>query len=261
MTLRSLLFVPGDRPERFAKAAASGADALILDLEDAVAADRKGVARDNIRASLVGRRAPPAAVRPHQSTRRRFHRRRSRRAGGDPPRCDRAAEGRGARVGGGARRAARARGLGDVPLLPIATETPAAIFELSSYRAVSDRLMGLTWGAEDLPAAIGAVTSREADGRYPPYEMARSVTLFAAAAGVARIDTVYPAFCDLDGLRRYAAHAASDGFTGMMAIHPAQVAIINDAFRPSDAVIAHARRVIAASRRWTAPAPPSSTAS
>ncbi len=121
------------------------------------------------------------------------------------------------------------------------------MFQLGSYGGFK-RLAGLTWGAEDLPAAIGAATSREADGRYtPPYELARSLCLFgAAAAGVAPIETVYPAFRDLDGLAAYAARARRDGFTGMMAIHPDQVAAINAAFTPSEAEVAHARAVVAA---------------
>jgi citrate lyase subunit beta/citryl-CoA lyase len=99
-----------------------------------------------------------------------------------------------------------------------------------------------------LPAAIGATTSREEDGRYtPPYEIARALALFAAsAAGVAPLDTVFPAFRDLEGLGRYAARAARDGFTGMMAIHPTQVPVINAAFTPSAEALAHARAVVAA---------------
>ena len=121
------------------------------------------------------------------------------------------------------------------------------MFQLGSYGG-QRRLAGLTWGAEDLPAAVGAATSREEDGRYtPPYELARSLCLFgAAAAGVAPIETVYPAFRDLDGLKAYAARARRDGFTGMMAIHPAQIEPINAAFTPSEAEIAHARSVVAA---------------
>lgn len=247
MRLRSLLFVPGDRPERFDKAAASGADALILDLEDAVAAAAKPAARAAIAARL--------------------------RAGGDTVRLfvrinpldsgfvtdDLAALGGLApdaivlpKAEGAVSVAALARRMADAgisaPVLPIATETPAAIFALGSYAQTDVPLAGLTWGAEDLPAAIGAATSREADGRYTaPYEMARSLTLFAAhAAGVAAIDTVYPAFRDLDGLAAYAARAARDGFTGMMAIHPAQVAAINAAFTPTEEQVAAARRITAA---------------
>jgi len=135
-----------------------------------------------------------------------------------------------------------------LPILPIATETPAAIFALGSYAEVHDRLLGLTWGAEDLPAAIGATTAREADGRYTaPIEVVRSLALMAAhAAGVSAIETVYPDFRDLDGLAAYAARGARDGFTGMMAIHPDQVAAINRAFTPSPAQIAASRAIMEA---------------
>ncbi|HEX8262164.1 MAG TPA: aldolase/citrate lyase family protein, partial [Allosphingosinicella sp.] len=143
----------------------------------------------------------------------------------------------------------RLTGAGNVTaqILAIATETPAAMFQLGTYGGLK-RLAGLTWGAEDLPAAIGAATSREADGRYTaPYELARSLCLFgAAAAGVAPIETVFPAFRDLEGLAAYAGRARRDGFTGMMAIHPDQVPVINAAFTPSEAEVAHARAVVAA---------------
>jgi citrate lyase subunit beta/citryl-CoA lyase len=121
------------------------------------------------------------------------------------------------------------------------------LFQLGTFGGVK-RLAALTWGAEDLPAAVGATTSREEDGRLtPPYEVARALCLFgAAAAGVAPIETVYPAFRDLDGLAAYAARARRDGFVGMMAIHPDQVPVINAAFTPSEAEVAHARAVIAA---------------
>jgi len=139
------------------------------------------------------------------------------------------------------------RGNATAQIIAIATETPAAMFGLGTYGGVR-RLVGLTWGAEDLPAAIGAATSREPDGSYtPPIELARSLCLFgAAAAGVAPIETVYPAFRDLEGLAAYAARARRDGFTGMMAIHPDQVAVINAAFTPTEAELTHARAVVAA---------------
>lgn len=239
--LRSLLFVPGDRPDRMAKAAASGADALILDLEDAVTLERKAEARAAVAAFLAAPcgcrrlvRVNPldsgliaddlAAVLP------------ARPDGLVLPKAE------------GAASLARLAVPAALPILPIATETPAAIFQLGSYAAVADRLLGLTWGAEDLPAAIGAATARESDGRYtPPYEIARALTLFGAhAAGVAAIETVFPDFRDLEGLAAYAARARRDGFTGMMAIHPAQVSVINQAFTPSAAELAHARQVVAA---------------
>lgn len=247
MRLRSLLFVPGDRPERMEKALGLGADALILDLEDAVAATRKNEARAAIRAFLDRERTVPLFVRINPLD--------SGMADDDlaavlPGRPD----------GIMLPKAEGAASLKDLDskldwagaagcrILPIASETPAAIFQMGTYGGVTTRLAGLTWGAEDLPAAIGASTSREEDGSYtPPYQLARSLTLFgAAAAGVAPIETVYPAFRDLEGLAAYAARARRDGFTGMMAIHPTQIPVINDAFTPSEADVAHARAVIAA---------------
>jgi citrate lyase subunit beta/citryl-CoA lyase len=132
-------------------------------------------------------------------------------------------------------------------ILPIATETPLAIFALGTYGGVTNRLCGLTWGAEDLPAAIGATSAREADGRYtPPIEVARALMLFGAhAAGVPAIETAFPAFRDLDGLAAYAARGRRDGFSGMLAIHPTQVPVINDAFTPTASEIEHARRIVA----------------
>jgi citrate lyase subunit beta/citryl-CoA lyase len=141
-----------------------------------------------------------------------------------------------------------AGGVPGLPIVAIATETPIAVFHLGSYGRIGSALCGLTWGAEDLPAAIGAVTSRQEDGRYTaPYEMLRALTLFGAhAAGVAAIETVYPDFRDTTGLSRYAARGMRDGFTGMMAIHPNQLETINNAFTPSAAAISHAKEVIAA---------------
>jgi citrate lyase subunit beta/citryl-CoA lyase len=228
------------------KALASGADALILDLEDAVAPAAKPEARRAVRAFLSGHEGAPLWVRINPLDGAEADRDLDAVLAAHPhgivlPK----AEG-GSSVDELARRLTE-RGNATAQILAIATETPAAIFQLGTYGGAR-RLAGLTWGAEDLPAAIGASTSREEDGRFtPPYELARSLCLFgAAAAGVAPIETVYPAFRDLDGLAAYAARARRDGFTGMMAIHPAQVAVINDAFTPSEAEIAHARAVVAA---------------
>ena len=246
MKLRSLLFVPGDRPDRMEKALAAGADALILDLEDAVALPAKPEARRAVAAFLGNQRRTRIFVRVNPL---------------DSPEHDRdlaavlpahpdgivlpKAEG-GASVAELSRRLAE-RGNATTLIMAIATETPAAMFQLGTYGG-QKRLAALTWGAEDLPAAIGAASSRETDGSYtPPYELARSLCLFGAhAAGVAPIETVWPAFRDLDGLGRYAARARRDGFTGMMAIHPDQVPVINAAFTPSAAEIAHAQAVVAA---------------
>jgi citrate lyase subunit beta/citryl-CoA lyase len=246
MKLRSLLFVPGDRPDRMEKALASGADAVILDLEDAVAPAAKPEARRAVRAFLDAQPQANLWVRINPLDGGEADRDLDAVAAAHPngivlPK----AEG-GASVAELTRRLTE-RGNATAQILAIATETPAAIFQLGTYGGAR-RLAGLTWGAEDLPAAIGASTSREEDGGFTaPYEIARALCLFgAAAAGVAPIETVYPAFRDLDGLAGFAGRARRDGFTGMMAIHPAQVPVINDAFTPTAAEIAHARAVIAA---------------
>ena len=246
MRLRSLLFVPGDRPDRMEKALGAGADALILDLEDAVAAEKKAEARRSVAAFLAANPASSLWVRINPLDSDQADKDLAAVLGAHPdgivlPK----AEG-GASVADLTRRLTE-RGNVTAKILAIATETPAAMFQLGTYGG-QKRLAGLTWGAEDLPAAIGASTSREEDGRFtPPYELARSLCLFgAAAAAVAPIETVYPAFRDLEGLAAYAGRARRDGFTGMMAIHPAQVPVINAAFTPSDAEIAHARAVVAA---------------
>ncbi|MEK9209934.1 HpcH/HpaI aldolase/citrate lyase family protein [Sphingomonas sp. 2378] len=243
MRLRSLLFVPGDRPDRMAKAMGSGADALILDLEDAVAPDAKPRARDAVARFLAEPRDGTVAlfvrINPVDG----------------PLAADDLAAVLPARPDGivlpkaeglVSLHALAARGVNHIPILPIATETPTALFRLGEYAGSSLPLAGLTWGAEDLPAAIGATTAREADGGYtPPYQLARSLTLFAAhAAGVAAIETVYPDFRDLDGLAAYAARGRRDGFTGMMAIHPSQVPVINAAFTPSADELARARAIV-----------------
>src|SRR3954466_4181584 len=246
-----MLFVPGDRPDRMEKALRCGADALILDLEDSVAPAARPDARRAVAAFLHANATAPLWVRINPLD------------GGEAERDLAAilpahpdgivlpkAEG-GASVAELTRRLTEA-GNATAQILAIATETPAAIFQLGSYGGPArlarptpgaGDLAGVRGGAEDLPAAIGAATSREADGRYtPPYELARSLCLFgAAAAGVAAIETVCPAYRDLDGLGAYAARARRDGFTGMMAIHPDQIGIINAAFTPSAEDVAQAR--------------------
>jgi len=244
--LRSLLFVPGDRPDRMAKALKIGADALILDLEDAVAPAAKPEARRAVSTFLESNRAVPIWVRvnPLDSTEHDRDLQAVLPAHPDGIVLPKA-EG-GASVAELSRRLTE-RGNATARILAIATETPAAMFQLGTYGG-QKRLMAMSWGAEDLPAAVGASTSREADGSFtPPYELARSLCLFGAvAAGAAPIETVYPAFRDLDGLKAYAGRARRDGFTGMLAIHPDQVPVINAAFTPTDAEIEHARRVVEA---------------
>lgn len=246
MRLRSLLFVPGDRPERMEKAIHFGADALILDLEDSVTADRKNFARDVTCAFLERIPRPlPLFVRinPLGSEHLEADLDAVIRAAPDGLMLPKA---EGAHSVSSLIDRLTTRGRHQPPILPVATETPAAIFGLGSYAAVAENLCGLTWGAEDLPAAIGAATSREQDGQFTaPYELARSLSLFAAhAAGVAAIETIYPAIRDLDGLAAFAARSARDGFTGMMAIHPTQVPVINQAFAPSADAVASARQIV-----------------
>ena len=237
------MFVPGDRPERMEKAVGLGADALILDLEDSVAPANKPAARKAIAEFLerTGRAGPKLFVRLNPLDSAYF--------------VDDLAGVLGALPEGlvlpKAEGAASVRRLADrsgVPILPIASETPKAVFTLGDYGEVADELCGLTWGAEDLPAVIGAAASRDRQGEYlPPYQMVRALTLFgAAAAGVNPIETVYPNIKDMDGLQRVAEAAARDGFTGMMAIHPVQVPVINAAFTPTEDQLAQARAIVAA---------------
>lgn len=243
MRLRSLLFVPGDRPERMEKALLLGADALILDLEDSVALSAKVAARASVAAFLrASERSCQLFVRinalgsglVNDDLAAVLH------AGPDAlvlPKAE-----------GAVSVLALAERAPGVAILPIATETPPAIFALGHYAQVADLLAGLTWGAEDLPAAIGAESARQGDGHYtPPYELVRSLTLFGAhAAGVAAIETVFPVFRDLTGLGGYVARAVRDGFTGMMAIHPSQVAVINRGFTPDAAAVTRAHAIVAA---------------
>ena len=238
MRLRSLLFVPGDRPERIAKAQSLGADALILDLEDSVSPANKAAAREAVAEALSTPRVVPLFVRINPIDSAFVQDDLAAIATHAPdaivlPKADGAASIRAFDV--------------TIPILPIATETAAAVFQLGSYADVRDRLIGLTWGAEDLPAAIGATSSREDDGSLtPPYQMVRALTLFAAhAANVAAIETVYPNFRDTESLATYARRARRDGFTGMMAIHPAQVPIINAAFAATEAEIEDAHAIVA----------------
>jgi len=228
------------------KAASSGADALILDLEDAVAGERKNEARVHVAMYLTREpRSIPLFVRINPLSSGLSDQDLGAVAEGNPdgwvlPKAEGAES-----VIELARRLTAlhrpARGI-----LPIATETAAAAFKLGEYAAVAGHLVGLTWGAEDLSAAVGAATARLPDGRFTsPYEMVRALTLFAAhAAAVQAIETVYPAFRDQAGLSVFARCGARDGFTGMLAIHPAQVPIINAAFTPDPELVVRARRIV-----------------
>lgn len=248
LQLRSLLFVPGNKPDRMRKAVATGADAVILDLEDSVAHSEKERARRDVAAFLTEE--------PHELP--IFVRLNGISSGlidadldaivASPPTAFVLPKASGAKSVADLLSRLSARGNLQALVLPITAESPDALFRLGEFAGFTECLIGITWGAEDLSAALGASSSRHPDGSYtPPYEVARALTLFAArAAGVAPIDTVFPAIGDLEGLAAYARRGARDGFVGMMAIHPKQVSVINAAFTPSDEAVAHARAVVAA---------------
>ncbi len=253
MKLRSMLFVPGDSDRKFAKASGIGADALILDLEDSVAPTMKAEARGKVARLLDDRalrnwlffvRVNPfdtgltfddmaAVVKPGLD-------------GLLIPKADGAADIM--RIGAELTRLEAAAGMaiGSVKIAVVATETAVAMFNLGSYTPAHPRLVGLTWGAEDLAAAVGATANKEADGEWTfPYQLARTMCLFAAsAARVAPIDTLYADFRDAHGLERDCIRARRDGFTGRLAIHPDQIDIINRCFSPSAEDIAHAQMIV-----------------
>ncbi len=250
---RSWLFVPGDAEHKITRALASAADALILDLEDAVAPANLPAARALVadclrthpgarlwvRINALGTAqalADLAAVVPAAP------------AGIVLPKAEGAADV--VRLGHYLSALEAAGGLaeGQTRIAVVATETPASLFTLGSYAATPPRLAALTWGAEDLAAALGASANREGDGNYAaPFVLARTLCLAAAtAAGVAPIDTVFTDFRDEAGLAAEASAARRAGFVGKLAIHPAQVGPINAAFTPTDAEIAAAERIVAA---------------
>jgi citrate lyase subunit beta/citryl-CoA lyase len=255
--MRSLLFAPADSDRKLNKAFVSGSDAVIIDLEDSVAADGKPAARQ--RAAAFLKHAVPIAGRPRLVV--RVNSLQSGLADADldavvPAAPDAIllpkAEGAASVIHLDAKLTVREaiHGLpdGHIHVLAIATETAAALFRLGTYQGASPRLTGLTWGAEDLSADLGAEANRGSDGQFlPPYQLARALCLVGAvAAQVQPIDTVYVDFRNDAGLRREAEDARRDGFTGKMAIHPAQVAVINDVFTPAPTAVAHANAVVAA---------------
>jgi citrate lyase subunit beta/citryl-CoA lyase len=253
--MRSLLFVPADSPKKLDKGMTSGADALIVDLEDSIAPEGKAQARQSAAAFLKD--AMASATRPYIMVRINGLRTGLTDADLDaiaPGNPDAImlpkAEGGASVVHVDAKLAVReaTSGLpdGHIKILPLATETAAALFLTGTFAGSSARLIALTWGAEDLSAELGAQANRDAQGRFlDPYRLARALCLAgAAAAGVPALDTVYVDFRNADGFRRECEEACRDGFTGKLAIHPAQVPIINEVFTPSAKAIEHARAVI-----------------
>jgi len=258
--MRSLLFVPGDSARKLEKGLGSGADALLVDLEDSVALSAKEAARKASAEFL-------AAARKESNRPRLFVRVNGLTTGlidADleavmAPGLDGIMLPK--TVGGidvshlGAKLAVREAeyGLEDgaTRIIAIATENARGVFALGTLAGASHRLAGVAWGGEDLAADVGAEVNRGADGLYTdPYRIARSLTLFAAAAAeVDAIDSVYTNFRDTDGLAAECRDAARDGFVAKMAIHPAQVPVINETFTPSPESLAHARAVVDAFAR------------
>jgi citrate lyase subunit beta / citryl-CoA lyase len=255
--MRSFLFVPADSGKKLDKAMASGADAVIVDLEDSISPEGKIAARKSAADFLKDARK--ATSRPRLLVRVNSIQTGLIDADLDAVVSARPdaimlpkAQGGASVIHADAKLAVREAidGLPDgcIKIIAIATETAAALFLAGTYRDASARLAGLTWGAEDLSADLGAETNRNADGRFlDPYRLARALCLAgAAAAQVQALDTVTPDFRNAGLLRREAEEARRDGFRGKMAIHPAQVPIINEVFTPTADAIAKARAIVAA---------------
>jgi len=255
--MRSLLFVPADGGPKLDKAMASGADAVIVDLEDSITPERKAHARaaalEFLKSAQSKKDRPRLLVRINGLD-----------TGMTDADLDAVVAGRPDAIlfpkaeGGAtvthldakltAREAIAGLPEGAIKILAQTVESAAGLFTAGTYRDSSARLIGMTWGPEDLSAELGAEANRDAAGELTePYRLARSFCLFgAAAAKVPAIETVYVDFRNADGLRRDTQASRRDGFTGRLAIHPAQVAVINEVFTPSPEQIAKAEAVIAA---------------
>ncbi len=255
--MRSILFVPGDSDRKLAKAPSSGADILVLDLEDAVALDAKQAAREMTAAYLAEHtdreKLPPLYVRINDLQTGLAEDDLDAVLPARPagimlpkPRCGSDVT----KLGGllDARESAAGLEPGSLPILTIANEVASAVVNMASFIDATPRLEGLCWGSEDLATAIGAKANRDHTGAYiPPLLFSRNLCLLTAtAANVFAIDTVFTNFRDLAGLEAEARDAARDGFTGKMAIHPDQIPIINEAFTPNGDEIADAKMIIEA---------------
>ena len=242
MQPRSWLFVPADSERKIAKALDSEADAIIFDLEDSVAPAMKPVARDLLRNMLKRSGGPQWWVRVNP-------------LGSEFLKDDLELIGIGdihgivlPKAESGADVVQLAHRTGNIPVHAIVTETAASLFGLLSYRQPNSPLAAMSWGAEDLSAALGASSKYDADGILSfTYRLARSLCLAGAvAAGVQPVDGVFADFKDDDGLRSETEAARREGFTGKLAIHPDQVTVINAAFTPSAEDVSHAEAIVAA---------------
>ncbi len=251
LRMRSWLFAPGDSDKKMLKAADSAADIVLLDLEDSVAPDNKPAARDRIAQFLASRPdrhrlwvrinplTTPDAARDLAAVIQSG-------PGGImlPKACGRADVEELDRQLLPLERAA-GNAAGSTRVAALVTETAAAMFKTGDYSG-APRLVAMSWGAEDLSSALGASEQFLPNGQYTPvFELARSLCLLGAvAAQVAPIETIQADFRDLDGLRNRARMVRQSGYRGMLAIHPAQVDIINEAFTPTEDELAHARAVV-----------------
>jgi len=254
LRLRSMLFVPADSERKLIKGVGCPADVLILDLEDSVAESRKKIARQ-MAAEFIATQA--ASIPAHLFV--RINPLDTALAMGDLatvtvpglagimlPKTRSASDI--VRLAHGLDTLEARAGItpGTIKVVPVATETPQAILNMQSMSGPIERLAGITWGAEDLSAAIGAVSNRDEDGNFSPlYQLANSLCLCtAAAAGVPAIDTLHADFRDAAGLMVACRASRRRGFRGRIAIHPDQVTTINEAYSPTEAELAHARRIV-----------------
>jgi citrate lyase subunit beta/citryl-CoA lyase len=255
--MRSLLFVPADGGSKLEKAMASGADAVILDLEDSIAPERKVHARiaalEFLRAAQSKTTRPRLLVRVNGLDTGMTDADLEAVVPGKPdailfPKAEGGATVTHLDAKLAVREAIAGLPDGTIKILAQTVESAAGLFSAGTYRNSSARLIGMTWGPEDLSAELGAEANREADGTLTePYRLARSFCLFgAAAAKVPAIETIHVDFRNAEVLRRDTELARRDGFTGRLAIHPAQVAVINEVFTPSAEQIAKATAVVAA---------------
>jgi citrate lyase subunit beta/citryl-CoA lyase len=256
MTPRSFLFVPGDSVRKMVKAQASSAHALVLDLEDSVAAERLDAARQTVREHLLAhndRSRQQVWVRVNPIDSDKVLGDLAAVVGGAPdgvllPKCQSGADI--TRLDHYLTALEQRDGVpaGSIKIIAVATETAASLFNLGTYQNASPRLAGLTWGAEDLSTALGASTNKGDDGAHGfTYQLARSLCLAGAkAAGVHAVDTIQPNFRDADLMRAEVRRAKVDGYTAKFAIHPDQLDPINAGFLPDAAEVEHARAIVAA---------------
>lgn len=254
--MRSLLFVPGDSEKKLEKGFGAGADVVIVDLEDSVAPQNKAAARDTAAAFIAARpreTGPAVYIRVNDLSTGLTDDDLAALVPARPdgimlPKSNSAQDVQ--RLAAKLRVAEAEAGISDgtTRIVPIISETATGVLAGASYAGASGRLAGLTWGAEDLSAAIGARAARDEHGRYTDvFRLARAMTILAAgAAEVAAIDTVFPNFRDMAAFEAECREAERDGFTGKMAIHPAQVPVINAAFTPSREAVEHSAAVVAA---------------